>query len=450
MIGINSEVRTSCALEESIIYPQMSMPQIAICLLFSGALFFVVLRILQVPLTHPINLTVFPQWFLIAYTCLDLRHHLSEFSALTWVVLFGSILAFVLGSLVAFFASNHWLKQMKHPVVELRDPWFWMWATFLLFMISCVWGVERVGGIPLFSKHPELDRADFISGVLQNILFACIIPAISFCLMGLRREASKIFKGTSLVIGTIAILSYLATGGRGLILLFLIAALVFVDTCIKPIRIRNLIPAFLVLALTFVGVGYLRYGRFSQSAEKLGWNFIIKFGLNNTYDYSGNGFWNLNYALAKMQKGSLNVPTYGASSGEGVLSLIGASGELNTAYGWDGAMNSSVVRIPGLNSTTFHWALIKDFGIAAPFYWSFFSGLLLTIIDRYGRIKSSVRASLLLGHLQYYSFIGFNIFPFIILPPIVGTGILCVALITMSHSNVSRAASISEIAGKAD
>jgi hypothetical protein len=50
-------------------------------------------------------------------------------------------------------------------------------------------------------------------------------------------------------------------------------------------------------------------------------------------------------------------------------------------------------------------------------------------MDRYIRVKRSLRGTLLFGHLSYYSFIGFLIFPFIIPPPVSGTGLLCLSLL---------------------
>jgi hypothetical protein len=87
-----------------------------------------------------------------------------------------------------------------------------------------------------------------------------------------------------------------------------------------------------------------------KSASSVGWVASGKFALDGVYSYAGNGFWNLDYALERMETGRLSVPTYGASSMEGFLVLIGASNTLKIAYHWDGAMNVEVTRFKGRTS----------------------------------------------------------------------------------------------------
>ena len=216
---------------------------------------------------------------------------------------------------------------------------------------------------------------------------------------------------------------YFSTGNRGLVLMFILVFVTFFDLIVGKLKTKHVAAAFAFLVIVFVGGGYLRYGRFLDSAKKVGTSKIVDFALDNAYAYSGNGFWNLDYALQKLEDDRLRVPTYGASSLEGALWLISGYGPLQTAYWWDGSLNRDVMKRQGLNSTTFHWVLIKDFGVGAPLIWSFLWGLLLTVVDRYCRFRKDPGLALIQGHFAYYTFIGFNIFPFVLPLFWAGTGI---------------------------
>jgi hypothetical protein len=222
--------------------------------------------------------------------------------------------------------------------------------------------------------------------------------------------------------------------------MFILIAVTYCDLILGAIRLRFVLASFLFMSLIFVGGGYLRYGRFMHNAKNVSTETVMKFAFENAYSYSGNGFWNLDYALAREDAGKLHVPTYGASSTEGLLTLLNAYRPLQTAYWWAGALNHDVMKFIGLNSTTFHWVLTKDFGPWAPFLWSFVWGLGLTALDAYCRLTNSSGVAMIQGHLSYYTFIGFNIFPFVLTLFWVGTGML-ILLVLILNSKVAKQAS---------
>jgi oligosaccharide repeat unit polymerase len=405
----------------------MSMPSIAISLTIAVILLFVSLRAFGTPLTHPALLTTIPQLLLVAFACTNLLHKLHGFHLLTWVVVLGSSASFLAGCFVVFLSTRNWKPSPPSEVIRYRDPWALMFIGFSVYLVAYAAGFYRVGGMPILSAHPEHARLFFIAGYFHEFLTSFMVPTVTLCLTGLRPDASKAFRWTAISIGLCTILLYLSTGNRWFSLFFLVNILVFLDVMVKTIRLRTTVLVASIGILVFMAGGYLRYGRFAASARKIEWTAVGKLGLQGVYSYAGNGFWNLDYALERMEMDKLRVPTYGASSSEGFLVLIGASNQLKEAYGWDGALNFSVMKLQGLNSTSFHWALIKDFGVGFPMLWSFVVGIGLSALSKYVRLKKSLRGALIFGHFSFYSFIGFLIFPFIIPPPVSGTALLCLA-----------------------
>jgi oligosaccharide repeat unit polymerase len=409
----------------------MSMPMIAALFLVLGGVWFLFLLWMKVPLTHPSILTLVPQVTILGTTLLDLDSKLEMFQPLTWLILIGSWLAFLAGIGLAVLGTSSWKAEGRHRAKEYRDPWIPVLVGACVYLLGYAWGFWRIGTFPVLSKHPEMARLHFIGSYFHEFLTSFIIPTVSLCLMALRRGASKRFRWFAGAVVAVLIPLYLSTGNRQLSLFFLICFLVFLDLMVRKVRIRTIVVVGLVGIGMFVGVGYLRYGRFMSASSKIKVSKAVELGLRGVYEYAGNGYWNLDYALDRMDEGKVVVPTYGGSIGEGTLVLMGVKDPIQDAYNWDGALNHAVMKIHGLNSTSFHWALIKDFGVAAPVVWSFVWGLGLTLLDRYARLKKSLRATLLYGHMAFYSFIGFMIFPFIIPPPVAGTGILILVLLWM-------------------
>lgn len=396
------------------------MTELAPYFLLIAGIVTLLMLLLRIPPIHPLSLTIIPQLILISYTCTNLQYHLPIFGILTWLILFGSMLAFVLGSIVASALTRSW-KPFSHPQVLSKDPWAALVFPFTLFALSILWGAFRLGALPIFSSHPDLLRAKFISSIIQGAMFSLIIPVMAFSMLGLRRETTKKFKVASVVISATSLLMYFSTANRGLVLMFVIMFLVFFDILIARLRPRHFALATIIFTVVFFGGGYLRYGNAINYSNSHGVKYIVNFFLGNTYAYSGNGFWNLDFALNKMALEKLNIPTYGSSIFEGFLASFNLFQPLNNAFGWDGAMNHEVIRIRGLNSTTFHWALIKDFGIVAPFLWSFVIGMILSATDKYCRFHKSIKLTLVQCQFSYYTFIGFNIFPFSVPITVIGT-----------------------------
>ncbi len=343
----------------------------------------------------------------------------------TWVVLCSSFAAILGGWATAMVMFRSGTPPHDRELSEARLT---LGVAVLsgLYFLSITQGVLQTGGFPLLMADPSEARWKFMIGRLQNILFAAGVPLFILGIHLFRITASRLKRFLVVIILLAMAVTYLLIGSRFMTLVWLSMTLVYWDQVVKRIPIVKLAVILVAFLLVFSLVGYIRYGKMLALAT--GSSKVVKIGsmlaFQSVYTYIANAYWNLDHALFRWNLGQLVWPTWGFSTNEGVLWVLKVGPEIQKAYGMTNAMNEDVALQAGLNSTTYHWALFKDFGLAGPLFGSFLMGWFFTFLYRTRCGRSSPTWVMVYGLVAYYLLGSFNI-----LPSVIPTPVFCMALL---------------------
>lgn len=364
----------------------------------------------------------------LGISLLNFTNEFPRLNTLTWLVLGSSFMAMLLGWAIAAVM----VRTPSSPEWELDHHKLKIGALFLvgLYAFSILVGISSSNGFPLLTEDPDRARSLFMVGRIQNIAFAAGIPAfiilIHLALNG-RRILEKITWYTLLAC---IVASYLLIGSRFMTLIWLCLLLTYWDLHIKRLPILRIMSIILLFVGAFIIVGYYRYGRelaMAYNPDKVA-KIGATFAITSVYNYIANAYWNTDYALSLWNRGLLNLPTWGLSTNEGLLWTAGLLPGLQQAYGLSGALNPDVTLRAGLNATTYHWGLFKDFGASGPIIGSFGMGWLLTYLYRRHCAIGSLPAIFMYGVLAYFAVGSFNLLASVIPTPIFGIILLAIVM----------------------
>ncbi|HQF53838.1 MAG TPA: O-antigen polymerase [Fibrobacteria bacterium] len=379
--------------------------------------------------SSPLVLIWVSQTMPLGFSLLNFMGEFPDLQSLTWIVLGMSFAAMLFGWAIG--------TTMSHSIsVGTRwhlDPSRLRTGTAILagmYALSIIQGVLNAGGFPLLAAHPDEARWAFMTGRIQNVFFSAGIPLFILLLHQIRLSGSRIISIFLWLALLGLVVSYLLIGSRFMTLVWLSMTLVYWDQYVRRLPLLRLAVVVALFVGVFVLIGYFRYGRTIAVAH--GSTKIAKVGgilaMESVYQYVANAYWNTDYALQKWNAGLLNLPTWGVSTNEGLLWLAGLVPGLQKAYNLSGALNADVTFRSGLNATTYHWGLFKDFGIAGPVFGSFAMGWLLTIVHgkfcRYG----APGGAMAYGLLSYFVIGSFNLLPTVIPTPLIGLFMLVAIL----------------------
>lgn len=383
--------------------------------------------------TAPLVLIWISQTVPPGITLLNLTGDVTPFRSTTWIVLTGSFATILLGWLVGIFLTRGRIPTASTSISPSRLGIAVSLLTFA-YGASIAQGIVRAGGFPLLSASPEAARFAFMTGRIQNILFAAGIPLFIVAIHYLR-ISSQVWKKIAMVLVLCFLVgSYLLIGSRFMTLVWLSMALVYWDQHVGRLRLGRIAVVVCVFVLVFVLIGYFRYGKLVATA--FGSSKVMTIGVilafQSVYSYIGNAYWNLDNALHRYSLDQLDLPTWGVSSNEGFLWVIGAVPGLQKAYGWSNALNFDVMLKEGLNATTYHWTLFKDFGVAGPLVGSFLVGLTFTHFHRRRCRTHDAGGAMVYGLASYFVLGSFNLLPTVIPTPLFGMMILLLTVYVCS------------------
>lgn len=371
--------------------------------------------------TSPFVLIWISQTTPLGVALLNVTGEMTMPRATTWIVLGISFVAILAGNLVAVTTTRNVHRPSTGQLSEFRLT-LGVYLLAGMYFLSILQGVAQTGGFPILLPDPGEARLHFVTGRMQNIFFSAAIPLFILSIHLIRITGSRIKRIAVIGIFLGLIVTYLLIGSRFMTLTWLCMSLIYWDQVVKRIPLLRITVLLLLFLAAFVLIGYLRYGRMLAVAS--GSSKVFKVGgllaLQSVYTYIANAYWNLDFALLRWNLGELAWPTWGFSMNEGVFWILGFGPDIQKAYGWTNSMNDDVMLQAGLNATTYHWGLFKDFGLAGPVVGSFAMGWLFTLLYN-ARCRTGSPASIMIyGLLSYFLLGSFNLLPTVIPTPVFG------------------------------
>jgi oligosaccharide repeat unit polymerase len=374
-------------------------------------------------ISHPFLLLMLTQGFPFLITIIDFNNRSTTFSIKTLLILISSYLAFGLGCLSSRSRNHSWkFAPLNTRKLEI--------ATFTLLTIaftSIIGRMVLIGGIPLFSSNPDDMRSKFIGDIVSIWATSQAVSSVSLWIVFVVEKdwRSSNFKWMTLLACSVIVL-YFLTGNRGNVIVWATFGVIYPMLRKGKLPLIRIASAILAILLVFTAVGYLRYGKMVSSATSaIKMEDLVEIGnamlLKGISDYAGNAFWNLDYALEQEEKGEVVTPTFGLSAFSGILHMLKNNGSIEHGYNWDSSLNESIKKVPGLNSTTYHWAFYKDFGLIGLLLFNYIAGFLLRHFYRMAWESRNPAICARYAAWIYFLVIGFNISPFIIPFVICGT-----------------------------
>jgi oligosaccharide repeat unit polymerase len=389
--------------------------------------------------TSPLSIIWISQTIPLGIALLNFSGDFPRLTGMTWLLLTGSFLSILLGWIVGQ-ALNRFSAPAAHWQLDSKKLTLCISLLVGMYALSILQGVKNAGNFPLLSVDPANARWIFMTGRLQNFCFSAAVP-LFILLLHKARTSKNIERLIFSVVLLALVISYVLIGSRFLTLVWLTTAIVYWDLYVKKLPLFRIALVVLLFTFAFVAVGYFRYGKDlavsyrSTNVMKVGWLLA----LDSLYSYIANAYWNTDFALIRWNQGILNLPTWGISSNEGILWIIGFVPGIQKAYNYSNAMNTDITFREGLNATTYHWALFKDFGIAGPLLGSFGMGAVITFFySRFCRSGAFGPISIY-GVLAYFLIGSFNLLPSVIPTPLCGLLLLIATTWICRVPNYSKA-----------
>jgi len=333
--------------------------EISLALALLGGLVLIATRWHGVSMFSPWTLYTLGQFFTLSVAYLKLDPLMTDFSVVTWAVWAGSAVAFFAGNLAATLVPQSTLKPIQ--LVRVRSWWLWLWGVVGLYLFGTAMGLLKVGTWPVLARHPEdarlaFQQTAFSTGLLQlsNWVLVAVLPLQAIMSRGWRRWLCC---GLFLL----AFCYGLLTGFRMILMFGLFSTLMTWDFFVHRVAVFKLalaLFAFLLLSTVVMlmrmeGTHLMRPG-----ILHLGGEIFVK----GAYIYIANNFWNLDFAVSRQLGDHFHPQTWGGLFFQPPLMVLGIASKIEPAYGWDTWRNDLSVKRAALNTISFQWTVIKEWG----------------------------------------------------------------------------------------
>jgi oligosaccharide repeat unit polymerase len=331
----------------------------------------------------------------IAY--LKFNPRMTDFCLATWLVWWGSTLAFMSGCACALLrptAAVAWKPSLASTDATCR----WAWISAGVYIAGTIAGYMVVGGWPIFSRNPGHVRTMFQSFSVSAIfsqetcwLLMAALPLLAGMAKGRRKH---------LFIGILisALLYGLLTGYRLSLFFGLFAILATRDLFFKRIPVFKLI---LASTLIVAFVSYLFVPQNGNSRNKT--DAIAAIMGHGAYDYVANNYWNLDAAVRRQLGNNPHQTTFGALFFEPPLIMAARLGKVEESLGWGTWKNENSIKTKTLNTISIQWSMIKEMGFCGVGILSFMLGYIST------RLYSAIRDRRSEWSMLLYVPVGFSI-----------------------------------------
>ena len=382
--------------------------EISLALALLGGLILTVTRLRGVSMFAPWVLYTLGQILTLSIAYLKLDPLMTDFSTVTWCVWAGSAAAFFLGNLAATLAPQSASKPIIR-LVESRSWWIWLWGVFGLYTFGTAMGLLKVGTWPLLAKHPEdarlaFQQTAFSTGLFQlsNWTLAAVLPMLAILTRGWRRW---------LCVGLflLAIGYGLLTGFRMIMLFGLFSTLLTWDFFVRRVSVFKLtlaLVAFLVLSTAVMLMRMKVAHLVGPGTLHLGEKVFVK----GAYTYIANNFWNLDFALHRQIGDRFHPQTWGGLLFQPPLWILGIGEKIEPAFGWDTWRNDFSVKSADLNTISYQWAMIKEWGWSGAILCPFGLGVVATRVFQRAEKARSQWATLLYVPIAFSILFSFFLF----------------------------------------
>lgn len=317
---------------------------------------------------------------------------MTDFSTLTWVVWGGSCAAFYLGAISATLIPQQ--APAKASMVLTQPAWRWLYGMIGVYIFGIAMGLHTLGTWPAFSRHPGEDRltfqqGPFMTGQLQHACWVLLAttPLFATLTSGWKRKVSWLIYIVAMSYG-------LLTGFRMVMFFGIFSALVTRDLLLKQIHVFKTGVYLLGSLVLFCLVLLPRVGISAFQGNNL-LHMGASFFLHQIYDYIANNFWNLDFAISRQVGIHPHPTTWGGLMFEIPLVLLGIAGKIESAYGWDSWRNDLSLKTSSLNTISYQWALLKEFGWLGVIFIPYGIGAFATWLYRRVELFKSQWATLL-------------------------------------------------------
>lgn len=342
-------------------------------------------------LFEPLHIYFFVHPFVLGACLLELLGYRNGFGSRFIGVLILSYVAFFLGGSISHRGDVQKQNWESRPArIDLVVIVFGIVALLLLSRLA--------GGWPMLSVNPSVARLELFGNRINPQLFEAGMLAafVSVANLVLYRNLWMLFPIFVLL------LEISLTGNRGQILQIVVFGLALSQFRWKYRLFWPVLLSSVGFLIMFIGIGFSR--AFSSNA---GDAVTLFASVQMLYAYLCNGYWNFALGFERYVMGGV-AHTWGTSVLGGLWFWGMNLGQLQMSYGWDvGAFNSSIVKYAGLNSATYMWAMIKDFGIGGMLIANFLYGFILVRIYRRG--MGDRRFALVYSALAFQLLVSFNI-----------------------------------------
>jgi len=361
----------------------------------------------------PLNLFVLGQSFGLGFSLLKLDERMSDFVPTTWIVYITMNSAFILGYLVLGSFLKSPSREPEQRTVLPGLVWIPCLLVGLTF-IGLLMGYRAMGEWPLFSKASDEVRGGFLyPNLIGNIFIQLAYPASALSALLVFGGNSRREKVIAFVLWLSIPCAFLLAAARHPILFSLVCLAISWETQRKPVAVKWVVLGVIGFLALFSATMVMRMGNGSSELLRIATKLpaLVEVIVTPVYTYFANNFWNLDWALSHFDGTRGHPPTYGFSSLQGFSFYFRVNEPIVTAYNFDGLSNHFAIKSAGLNTISYQWTLIKDFGLLIGTAVCFLLGWISRGVYSKAIQTGSVVSSYFAIFICFYSFYSFLVFP---------------------------------------
>lgn len=340
---------------------------------------------------EPIHLFFFSHLMALGACQLDLFGYRNGFSSGFYLVLLAGYTTFLIGALLGYHGTigsgSGWGVNIGGEVLLGAA------GIVSLFLLSLA-----VDGWPMLSANPTVVRLGLFKHFGTPQLFVLgVVGNLAIVSGAVLDRRPWLF-----LLAFAGLFEIALTGNRAQILQTLLFGLALYQLRWGKNLGKVMLAGGILFLSLFVLIGLRRETTSSVNGALATFN-----GAKMIYSYLCNGYWNFSLGISRVLEGTQSG-SWGVSTFAGFWAWCLDIGALQRSFGWDTmAFNESTQKYFGLNSASYMWAMVKDFGISGM--------LLLNGIYAYGLVRlyrsahHDDRLAILYAFFPHQLIVSFNI-----------------------------------------
>jgi oligosaccharide repeat unit polymerase len=362
---------------------------------------------------HPTVFYVFCQTVTLGIAYLKVSRAMTDFTAVTWFVWLGALVAFLLGSGLYYLVSPRRHIVNRERLKEIGGSYNWKlhfaFSTLLtvLFVIGALMVARSIGGFYLFNIGKKTLEVGTDTSVFANVSYASS-PIVVVALIVASFKSYNPYKyiriASFLMAVGVIVLSVCVYPGRNSLFLCLGSAFILFNYLKKKIPVKAIVSVLLLAVSSFVVVGMMRSQYADDSLEGMGLKYMMKL----PYDYVANNYWNLDYAINSPSDREIHPYTYGLDMAGVLIEYSGIPGSFRKSYDWDDMFNKRIQKVYGLNTVNYLWEVYKNFGMAGCIFFPFAVSFLMSFLYERMCSRCTPQMFMLMSFSIYY--VGWSFF----------------------------------------